>query len=100
MNYLEQFKKRDELIAQADDIMNIYVRIADHLYTSRKDYSKYSSVIHMDISENGISYEYYYDNWDYTAGRGNFFVSKEELEALVDQYLRKEKLKNIERVTK
>ena len=98
MNYLVLLKKRDELIAQADDIMDAYVRLADHIYTSRKDYSPYSSVIHMNISESGISYEYYYDNWDYTAGRGHFSVSRKELEALIDQFLRKEKLKNIERV--
>jgi hypothetical protein len=97
MNYTEQLKKRAEYLEKADDLIEIYTRIADELY--RKHISKYSSTTRIDIDESGITYEYYVDNWDYSAGRDTFFVSVKTLEENIEKYLRKEKLKKIKEVT-
>lgn len=81
MKYLEQLGKREELIEEADKLMEDYIIIADKLYNEKT--SKYTSLIHMDIREDGIYYEYYKDCGDYTAGRSDFFVCREKLEELL-----------------
>ena len=93
MNYSETLEKRNELIEQADELMNIYTKIADDLFN--KETGKYAMMIHSTIDECGIKYEYYIDSCDYTAGRDQFFVSAKRLESLVTKYTRKEKLKKI-----
>lgn len=89
MNYSERLKKRYEFEQQADKVMEIYIKIADDLYSKHK--SKYSMTINMEVDENGIMYEYYIDGYDYTAGRDHFYVSVEKLESLVEEYKRKER---------
>lgn len=93
MNYLEQLEKRNELIEQADEVMSVYISIADELYYSQS--SKYSMVTNTEVREDGIYYEYYTDKFDYSAGKGDFFVSREKIESLVVKYVRKQKLKQL-----
>jgi hypothetical protein len=93
MSYSEQLEKYYKLSRKADKKMKIYQKIADDLYS--KATGEYAMTIHTEIDETGITYEYYYDGFDYTAGRGHFNVSKEKLESLVGTYKnreRKEKL--------
>ena len=92
-NYSDNLTKRNKLINEANNIMRIYQNIADDLF--RKEAGKYAGVTRIDVEEDGIHYEYYFDTWDYSKGRGDFFVSKEKLEKLELKYTRKEKLKNI-----
>lgn len=93
MNYLEQLKKRNELLEQADNVMTIYINIADRLYS--KATSKWTGIINMEITDKGILYEYYIDAYDYSAGTNQFFVGIETLEKLAEKELRAEKLKKI-----
>jgi len=81
MSYLKQLKKRDKLRKKSNDVMSEYIAIADELYN--KETSKYAGLINVKIEEDGISYEYYSNNWDYTAGRDHFFVKREKIEELL-----------------
>ena len=89
MNYNESLKKKYKFERKANEAMSIYIAIADDLYY--KTVSKYAGLQHINIDETGIEYEYYKDNWDYSAGRDTFHVSKEKLESLVEEYKRKER---------
>jgi len=93
MNYDELLQKRNSLLQEADDVMSIYIEIADKMYHKRT--GTYAGLINMDVNYDGIEYEYYIDSFDYSAGKDYFYVSKEKLESLVDNYLRKEKLKKL-----
>jgi len=92
-NYDELIKKRFELIDQADALMEEYVEIADKLYS--KETGKYAGLIRMNINLDGIEYEYWIDNWDYSNGRDYFHISKEELEEHIVKHTRNRKLKKI-----
>lgn len=96
MSYKEDLQKRYEFIEQADKVMKMYISIADDLY--HKHVSKYSGLIHQEIEDDGIHYEYWIDSYDYSGGRDYFSVSVEKIESLVDDYKRKQrklKLKQI-----
>jgi len=94
MSYDELMDNRQILIDEADDLMKNYVEIADKLY--RKAAGEFAGVISMDVNYDGISYEYYIDYYDFTAGRDHFYVSKEELEERIEKHLRNKKLKKLE----
>lgn len=96
MSYTEDLKKRYEFERKANEIMSIYIEIADDLYS--KHAGKYAGLKHMNIDESGIEYEYYRDNWDYSAGTSTYFVSKEKIESLVEEYKRKERLKKLKKL--
>ncbi len=96
MSYTESLKKRYEFERKANEIMSIYIEIADDLY--RKHAGKYAGLKHINIDESGIEYEYYIDNWDYSAGISTYLVSKDKLESLVDEYKRKERLKKLKKL--
>lgn len=81
MSYLEKLEKRDKLIRKSNNVMSEYIEIADELYN--KETSKYAGLIDIKIEESGIYYEYYNDNWDYTAGRSGFFVKREKIEEIL-----------------
>jgi hypothetical protein len=98
MSYSEQLEKYYKLSRKADKKIEFYQKIADDLYS--KATGKYAMIIHTEIDESGISYEYYYDGFDYTAGRGHFMVSKEKLESLVDEYKRKERKEKLLKLKK
>jgi len=80
MSYLEQLKKRNELIEQADELMQEYMEIAYKLY--KKITGEYSQVIHIEVEEDGIHYHYYNDGYDYESGQGNLIIKIEEIEKL------------------
>lgn len=93
LNYEDSMKKRIELIQEADDLMREYIRIADKMYSKKA--GKYAGLLHRNVNHDGIEYEYYIDNWDYSAGRSYFYVSKEKLEENIEKHIRKEKLKKL-----
>ena len=95
MNYLKKLKERNELLDIANNIMNIYIKISDRLYS--KATGKYSMVDKMNIYDDGISYVYFVDAYDRSAGRDTFFVSKDKLEKLAIKELRKQKINKIEK---
>ena len=97
-NYLEQLHKRAELMSEAYEVMSVYISIADELYNKKA--SKYSVVTKMEVKEDGIYYEYYKDSFDYSAGKDDFFVSREKIESLVIKYVRKQKLKQLKKLSK
>jgi len=94
MNYLSQLEKRNKLIDDADELMSIYTQIADELYFKSAS-RKYSSIINIEIEEDGIYYTYYCNSYDYSTGTDSFFVSKDNLEKLSVKYIRKTKLNKI-----
>lgn len=97
MSYLENLKKRYKYERKAEKVMSIYIKIGDDLY--RKHAGKYAGLRHINIDESGIEYEYYIDNWDYSAGISTYHVGRERLESLVEEYKRnerKDKLKMLE----
>lgn len=96
MSYSENLKKRYKFERKANKIMSIYIKIADDLY--RKHAGKYAGLRHMNFEESGIEYEYYRDNWDYSAGISTYFVNKDKLDSLVEEYKRKERLEKLKKL--
>lgn len=96
MSYTECLKKRYKYERKADKVMRIYIKIADDLYS--KHAGKYAGLQHINVDETGIEYEYYRDNWDYSAGRGTFHVSREKLDSLVEEYKKKERKDKLNKI--
>lgn len=98
MSYTEQLKKRNEYINKANKAMEIYIEIADDLFSEYC--GQYAQCINIDVEESGINYHYYPDGYDYSKGTDDYFVPKEKIESLVEKYnkrKRKLKLKKLEK---
>ena len=94
MNYSEQLEKRNDLLEEANKVMENYMEIADDLFDQYVD--QYVQIINIDIGDTGISYHFHIDSYDYSKGTDDFFVSKEKIESLVEKHkqkIRKRKLK-------
>lgn len=95
-NYLKDLEKRYKYERKADKAMRIYIKISDDLYS--KHVGGYASVTKMDIDEDGITYEYWVDYYDFSKGRDYFFISKEKIEGLVEEYKRKERKEKLNQI--
>jgi len=98
MNYDETFEKRSKLIIKADSITEQYLELATEILNKSGQFGKYSSIIHENIEDDGISFELWLDQCDYTAGRGSYFVSKQLLDMKIEQFLRRKKLNKLNKL--
>lgn len=96
MGYIEDLNKKYEFERKSNNVMSIYTKISDDLYN--KHVSKYSGLKHMYIDSSGIEYEYYNDYYDFSAGTSTFFVSREEIENLLEEYKRKERRNKLNKI--
>ena len=97
MSYSKIIKDRDVLIEQADNISNEYLKIAHEIMKKcDSSYSKFSGIIHEEIDECGIKFEYYRDNYDYSSGRYTYFVSAER----INKHIRYSRIQRIQQLIK
>jgi hypothetical protein len=93
MNYDETFAKRDKLIIKADSITENYLELATELLEKSTNFLHTSSVVYSDIDSDGITFEFWINDYDFTQGKSQILISKEILDKNINSFLRKKKLK-------
>lgn len=96
MSYKEMMTHRKELIDKADELSKEYISIAYDMLLKEDNFTQYSSVIHKDIESWGVKFEYYYDYYDLTSGRGVYTVNAED----IDKYIRRNRIERIQQLIK
>jgi len=97
MSYKEMMVHREELIIKADKISSEYISIAYELLASKSsDFTQFSHILHEEIESWGVMFEFYYDGYDYSRGRGSYTVKAAD----IDKYIRRTRIEKIQKLIK
>lgn len=92
MNYDQTYSRRERLIEKVDKISADYLDLATELLEKSSNFEHTSQVTNIDIMYDGINFEYCINDYDYSSGKGSYFISKEILDEKIVKFTRKKKL--------